>query len=77
MTAKTRVLYLNSPSNPTGAVLTRAYLERLAAIAHKHNLWVISDEAYVPGVDFGRTAKATCASASRATAKSSQGPSTR
>ena len=40
------MLYLNSPSNPTGGVLTRAYLERLAAIAREHNLWVISDEAY-------------------------------
>ena len=35
ITPKTRVLYLNSPSNPTGGVLTRAYLERLAAIAHE------------------------------------------
>jgi aspartate aminotransferase len=46
ITPKTRILYLNSPSNPTGGVLTRAYLERLADIAQKHNLWVISDEAY-------------------------------
>jgi aspartate aminotransferase len=46
ITAKTRVLYLNSPSNPTGGVLTRADLERLAAIAREHDLWVISDEAY-------------------------------
>ena len=46
ITAKTRVLYLNSPNNPTGGVLTRAYLERLAAIAEARGLWVISDEAY-------------------------------
>jgi aspartate aminotransferase len=46
ITAKTTVLYLNSPSNPTGGVLTRDYIERLAAIATKHDLWVISDEAY-------------------------------
>lgn len=46
ITPKTRILYLNSPNNPTGGVLTRADLERLAAIAHAHNLWVISDEAY-------------------------------
>ena len=46
ITSKTRVLYLNSPSNPTGGVLTRDHLERLAAIARQHNLWVISDEAY-------------------------------
>jgi aspartate aminotransferase len=46
ITPKTTVLYLNSPSNPTGGVLTRDYIERLAAIAIKHDLWVISDEAY-------------------------------
>ncbi|MGH9144498.1 MAG: pyridoxal phosphate-dependent aminotransferase [Vicinamibacterales bacterium] len=46
ITPRTRVLYLNSPSNPTGGVLTLPYLERLAAMAHGHNLWVISDEAY-------------------------------
>ena len=43
---RTRVLYVNSPSNPTGGVLTRADLERLAGIAREHDLWVISDEAY-------------------------------
>jgi aspartate aminotransferase len=46
ITPRTRVLYLNSPSNPTGGVLTRSSIERLAAIAVKHDLWVISDEAY-------------------------------
>ncbi len=46
ITAKTRVLYLNSPNNPSGGVLTRADLERIAAIAREHDLWVISDEAY-------------------------------
>jgi len=46
VTANTRVLYLNSPSNPTGGVLTRPDLERLAAIARERDLWVISDEAY-------------------------------
>ena len=46
ITPRTRVLYINSPSNPTGGVLTRADLERLAAIARERSLWVISDEAY-------------------------------
>ncbi len=45
-TAKTRVLYLNSPHNPTGGILTRADLERIAAIARAHDVWVVSDEAY-------------------------------
>jgi aspartate aminotransferase len=46
ITPKTRVLYINSPNNPTGGVLSRADLDRLADIARAHQLWVISDEAY-------------------------------
>jgi aspartate aminotransferase len=46
ITSRTRVLYVNSPNNPTGGVLTRADIERLAAFAHQRKLWVISDEAY-------------------------------
>lgn len=46
ITPKTRAIYVNSPSNPTGGVLTRADLEAIAALATERNLWVISDEAY-------------------------------
>jgi aspartate aminotransferase len=46
ITPKTKVLYLNTPNNPSGGVLTRADLERLAQIAKDRNLWVVSDEAY-------------------------------
>ena len=46
LTPKTRVLYVNSPNNPTGGVLTRADVDRLAALARERTLWVISDEAY-------------------------------
>jgi aspartate aminotransferase len=46
ITARTRAIYVNSPNNPTGGLLTRADLERVAAIATARNLWVISDEAY-------------------------------
>jgi len=46
ITPRTRVLYVNSPNNPTGGVLTRGDIERLAAIARDRNLRVISDEAY-------------------------------
>lgn len=46
ITPKTRALYINSPNNPAGGVLTRADLEGLARIAERHNLWVFSDEAY-------------------------------
>jgi aspartate/methionine/tyrosine aminotransferase len=46
ITPKTRVLYVNTPNNPSGGVLTRADLERIADIARAHRLWIISDEAY-------------------------------
>jgi aspartate/methionine/tyrosine aminotransferase len=46
ITPKTKVLYLNSPNNPSGGVLTRADIERLAQIAKDRNLLVVSDEAY-------------------------------
>jgi len=46
ITPKTRAIYLNSPNNPTGGVLTRADLEAIAALARGRNLWVFSDEAY-------------------------------
>jgi N-succinyldiaminopimelate aminotransferase len=46
ITSKTRLLMLNSPHNPTGMVLTRAETEAIAALAVKHDLLVISDEAY-------------------------------
>ena len=42
----TRGIYLNTPSNPTGAVLTRDELAAIAEVAIEHDLWVVSDEAY-------------------------------
>ncbi len=46
MTPKTRLLILNSPSNPTGAVYSRARLEEIVAVALRHNLIILSDEIY-------------------------------
>jgi aspartate aminotransferase len=46
LTLRTKAIYVNSPNNPTGGVLARADLERLAAIATERNLWILSDEAY-------------------------------
>ncbi len=46
ITPKTRGLYLNSPNNPTGAVLTRGQLQAIADVAIECGLWVVSDEAY-------------------------------
>ena len=46
VTAKTRAIYVNSPNNPTGGVLTRADLTAIAELAQERDLWVLSDEAY-------------------------------
>lgn len=46
LTAKTRAIILNYPSNPTGAYPTREYLQRLQDFAAEHNLWIVSDEVY-------------------------------
>jgi aminotransferase len=46
ITARTKALMVNFPSNPTGNTLTRADLEKLAAFAMEHDLLVISDEVY-------------------------------
>ena len=46
ITAKTRAIYVNSPNNPTGGVLTRADVEQIAELAARHDLWILSDEAY-------------------------------
>ena len=43
---KTRGIMFATPNNPTGAVITLAEAEAVAALAIRHNLWVISDEVY-------------------------------
>jgi len=46
ITPRTRLLLVNSPNNPTGAVYPQATVERLIEIAQRHNLWLVSDECY-------------------------------
>ena len=46
ITPRTRLLVINSPANPTGGVLTRADMERIAELAQRHDLVVLSDEIY-------------------------------
>ena len=43
---KTKAVVINSPHNPTGGVLLREDLERIAELAHKHDFLVIADEIY-------------------------------
>lgn len=46
VTGKTRLLVLNSPSNPTGVVLSQTELRSIADLALEHGLWIVSDEVY-------------------------------
>jgi aminotransferase len=46
LTPRSKVLVLNFPTNPTGGTMTRAELLKIAAVAQRHNLLVITDEVY-------------------------------
>ena len=46
LTPETAAVYLNSPNNPSGKVLTRGQLEQIATFCKQNKLWIISDEAY-------------------------------
>jgi arginine:pyruvate transaminase len=56
ITPRTRVLFLNTPHNPTGAVLRPEDIRALGDLARAHDLWILSDEVYedlvFPGVTF-------------------------
>jgi len=46
ITKKTKILIINSPANPTGAMCTTQELKEIAELARKHNLLIVSDEIY-------------------------------
>jgi arginine:pyruvate transaminase len=46
VTPRTQAIFFATPCNPTGVVMPRADLERIARIAREHDLWVLSDEVY-------------------------------
>src|SRR5881398_1377775 len=46
ITPRTSMIIFNSPNNPTGTVFALPALERIAELARKHDLWVLSDEIY-------------------------------
>jgi LL-diaminopimelate aminotransferase len=45
---KAKILYLNYPNNPTGAVATKEFYEKVVEFCHENNIIVVSDEAYGP-----------------------------
>jgi N-succinyldiaminopimelate aminotransferase len=44
--ARTCAIYVNTPNNPTGRVMPRAWLEAIVAWAERHGLWIVADEVY-------------------------------
>src|SRR5690349_11858812 len=46
ITLQTHAIWINSLHNPTGAVFTRAEIERIAALCRERDLWLLSDEVY-------------------------------
>ncbi len=46
LTARTRLIIINSPSNPTGAVVEKTEFEAILDLAHARGIWVLSDESY-------------------------------
>jgi arginine:pyruvate transaminase len=46
ITPRTKAIFFATPCNPTGVVMPRADLERIAQLARQHGLWVMSDEVY-------------------------------
>jgi aspartate/methionine/tyrosine aminotransferase len=46
VTPRTRLVVVNNPNNPTGAVYPRETIEELAGFAVRHDLWLLSDECY-------------------------------
>jgi aminotransferase len=46
ITPRSKALMLNFPTNPTGGTMTRAELEKIAAVVQRHNLIVLTDEIY-------------------------------
>jgi len=46
ITARTTTIFLNTPHNPTGAIVSVEAMRQIIAIAREHHLWIVSDEAY-------------------------------
>ncbi len=46
LTKKTKMLLINTPSNPTGMMIEKKELEQIASLAVKHNIYIIADEIY-------------------------------
>ena len=68
ITPRTAALYLATPNNPDGAMLSAAHLEAIAGVADRHGLWILADEVYEDyGYDAAHVSIASLAAASART----------
>jgi aspartate/methionine/tyrosine aminotransferase len=54
VTPRTRAIFVATPNNPSGVILSEEEVRALAAIARRHDLWVVSDEVYAGLAEGGR-----------------------
>ncbi|HXQ32165.1 MAG TPA: pyridoxal phosphate-dependent aminotransferase [Steroidobacteraceae bacterium] len=54
ITPRTRAIFVATPGNPSGVVLTDSEVEGIARLAEQHGLWVVSDEVYAGTAEGGR-----------------------
>jgi len=59
------MIIVNSPGNPTGAVVSNDEMEKLLALAERHNIWLLSDECYCRFLYDGRAPFSLAASKNR------------
>lgn len=56
---RTKILVINSPGNPTGAVFNESLVQELVEMAARHGIWVVSDEVYDELIFEGTAARAS------------------
>ena len=54
ITPRTRAIYVATPNNPTGVILSEADCDGIADIARRHGIWIVSDEVYAGIAEGGR-----------------------
>ncbi|HXQ64111.1 MAG TPA: pyridoxal phosphate-dependent aminotransferase [Steroidobacteraceae bacterium] len=54
ITPRTRAIFVATPGNPSGVVLTDSEVDGIARLAEQHGLWVVTDEVYAGTADGGR-----------------------
>jgi aspartate aminotransferase len=65
ITPRTRLIVVNSPGNPTGAVISNDEMEKLLALAVRHGIWLMTDECYCRFLYDGRAPFSLAASKNR------------